>query len=241
MRDYFVIEKDPQTVASIKSVIDEFIDMRYIGVSHDFDEALNTVLKTSPDLIFINIDAKGLNAFELIREIKQYAKNNPTFVVLSESKAHAYEVFKLDIFDYILTPTNELSLRKCILKYKKKHPTDGSKVICLKSYKDYHYLNTDEILFLKADNNTTDFHLSDGSVVGAFKTLKTFGEVLPKNFMRIHKSYIINIDYISRIQYGKALCIIRKHAHQIPFTKTFMENVEQINTSLSRNVCVSMN
>jgi DNA-binding LytR/AlgR family response regulator len=222
-------------------VIDEFIEMRYTGSSNQFDEPLNIVLKTSPDLIFINIDLSKIKPFKLIREIQQYAKNIPTFVVLSASKEKAYEVFKQDIFDYILTPANELSLRKCILKYKKKHPTDCSKVICLKSYKDYHYLNTDEILFLKADNNTTDFHLSDGSVVGAFKTLKTYSDVLPANFKRIHKSYIINSDYISRIQYGKALCIIRKHAHQIPFTKTFMENVEQINSSLSRNVHVSMN
>ncbi len=225
----------------IKSVIDEFIDMRYMGSSSEYEEALNTVLKTSPDLIFLNIDAADIKPFELISEIQQYAKNKPSIVVLSATKDMAYEVFKQDIFDYLLTPANELAIRKCILNYKKKHPMTGSKVICLKSYKDYHYLNTDEILFLKADNNTTDFHLSDGSVVGAFKTLKTFTDILPKNFLRIHKSYIINSDYITRIQYGKALCIIRKHAHQIPFTKTFMDNVERINSSLSRNVCVSMN
>ena len=107
----------------------------------------------------------------------------------------------------------------------------SNETICLKSYKDYNYLNIENILYLKADNNTTDFYMDGGEIVGAYKTLKVFEELLPDSFYRIHKSYIINIKCVSRIHFGKSMCII-SNRHKIPFTKTFIENINTINKVL---------
>lgn len=142
-------------------------------------------------------------------------------------------------------------MQRSILRYQKTYPSSicekacpksqKCKTVCLKSNKDYQYLNTEKILFLKADNNTTDFHMKDGAIIGAYKTLKTFESTLPQNFLRIHKSYIINICYISRIHYGKSICIIKYPFCKIPFTKTFIKNIESINKSLTNNTFVVLN
>jgi DNA-binding LytR/AlgR family response regulator len=127
------------------------------------------------------------------------------------------------------------------LKFKKKHPFKSNKTICLKSYKDYQYLNLDEILFLRADNNTTDFHMNDGSVVNSFKTLKTYESILPKNFLRVHKSYIINSDYVSRVNFGSSKCTLKKHSQNVPFTKTYKDNVDFMINSLTPTTKVQLN
>nr|WP_262897541.1 LytTR family DNA-binding domain-containing protein [Mariniflexile gromovii] len=101
-------------------------------------------------------------------------------------------------------------------------------------------MNVDEILYLKADNNTTDFYMSDGTKISAYKTLKVFEDLLPKTFLRIHKSYIINRNCISRIHYGKSMCILNNE-HKIPFTKTFIENIDLINSALSHNTLITLN
>ena len=93
--------------------------------------------------------------------------------------------------------------RKTVLKLQYNFPIQFKRTICLKSYKDFQYLKTDEILFLKADNNTTDFYMSDGKVINAYKTLKTFEDILPNNFYRIHKSFIINKACITSKNYNK--------------------------------------
>ena len=120
------------------------------------------------------------------------------------------------------------------------YPTKSVETICLKSHKDFHYLNIKNILYLKADNNTTDFYMDDGKIIGAYKTLKVFENSMPKSFYRIHKSYIININCISRIQFGKWICII-KNQHKIPFTKTFLDNTIKMNEILSKNSLVVPN
>jgi DNA-binding LytR/AlgR family response regulator len=204
-------------------------------ISENIDDALNNLLKITPDIIFINIDNEYEKLVSFLFEMDQYSFKKSVFIAISATKDKAYEAIKYDFFDYLLLPITELSLRKCIIKYQKKHLAKINKTICIKSYKDYNYIDTDEILFLKADNNTTDFHMSDSSIISAFKTLKKFENVMPKNFLRIHKSYIINSNFISRIHYGKALCIIKNHSFQIPFTKTFLCNIDTINSVLSNN------
>ena len=102
-------------------------------------------------------------------------------------------------------------------------------IICVKSYGDYRYIDSRDILYLEADNNSTDIHLKDGEMVTAFKTLKHFENVLPTNqFLRIHNSYIIGINHVARIHTGNAVCFIKNSTIKLPFSKSYRDNVELI-------------
>jgi DNA-binding LytR/AlgR family response regulator len=104
-----------------------------------------------------------------------------------------------------------------------------SLVICIKSYGDYRYLDSDEILYFEADNNSTDIHLNNGEMITAFKTLKHFETVLPESqFLRIHNSYIINVDQVSRIHTGNTVCYIKNSTTKLPFSKSYKDNVDLI-------------
>ena len=97
-------------------------------------------------------------------------------------------MYEKQFYDYILKPVNDFELRKSIARLKLK-PKASSNKPCLKSYKDYRFVEMDEILFLKADNTSTDFFMDDGSTISAYKTLKSSESILPDNFTRIHKLY----------------------------------------------------
>lgn len=101
-------------------------------------------------------------------------------------------------------------------------------IICIKSYGYYRYINSNDICYLQADNNSTDIYLNTGEVVTAFKTLKHFEGVLSVPFARIHNSYIINRNYISRIHTGNALCYIKNTTVKIPFSKSYKGNIDSI-------------
>jgi DNA-binding LytR/AlgR family response regulator len=233
MRNYLIIEKDSKSVRSIKNVLEDYKEFNCIGISTTNTNAMNIILKENPDVVFFNIDNVIENPFEFTQELNLFNEGLPVFIAISSSKENIYEVIKTGFFDFLLSPIAELEIRKTILKILKKIPAQSRKTICLKSYKDYQYLKTDEILYLKADNNTTDFYMNDGNVVNAYKTLKTFENILPNNFHRIHKSYIINKNFISRIQFGKSTCSIKRNGHEVPFTKTYINSIKSINKSLS--------
>jgi len=116
------------------------------------------------------------------------------------------------------------------------NPTSSEKplIICVKSYGDYRFINADDICYLQADNNSTDIHLNNGEMITAFKTLKHFENVLNSPFVRIHNSYIVNIDYVSRIHTGNAVCYIKNTTTKLPFSKSYKENVDAILTSITK-------
>lgn len=101
-------------------------------------------------------------------------------------------------------------------------------ILCIKSYGDYRYIDTRDICYFQADNNSTDIHLNNGEMITAFKTLKHFEGVLPHPFSRIHNSYIVNRNYISRIHTGNAVCYIKNTTTKLPFSKSYKENVDII-------------
>jgi len=241
MNNYFIIESDRSVVNQILKNFENFPEFDCIGVSTDYSESIEIILKEMPNLVFLNIDETITNPFAIIKEISSYLNNTPEFIAISNSKEKAYKAIKNDFFDYLIIPLSEFEIRKSTLRFKKKYTTIDKRTICLKSYRDYQYLKTNEILFLKADNNTTDFHMKDGKTICAFKTLKTFEHMLPNNFLRIHKSYMVNIDYVSRINFGKFKCTIKKDNQKIPFTKTYFHNVDLLLKELSESTIVNPN
>ena len=229
MIKYLIIEKDVSTIDRIEFVLNEFLVFTCIGAVDTYENAMNLMLKESPALVFINTDNVLENAFQFIQEFKHFQDCCTQIVAISSSKDDAYSALKNGFLDFLLFPLTELDLRKAILKFQKKTKVNKLSTICIKSYKDYHYLLTKEILFLKADNNTTDFHMANDSVTTSFKTLKTYENVLPINFKRIHKSYIVNSSHVSRINFGKSVCTVKQGANKIPFTKTYLDKVNKMN------------
>jgi DNA-binding LytR/AlgR family response regulator len=73
----------------------------------------------------------------------------------------------------------------------------------------------------------------DGTVVPGYKTLKKYESILPENFLRIHRSYIINRDYIKRVQFGNQTCTLQTNQTKLPFTKSFIDNINLINSFYS--------
>lgn len=101
-------------------------------------------------------------------------------------------------------------------------------ILCIKSYGDYRYIDANDICYFQADNNSTDIHLNNGEMVTAFKTLKHFEGILTSPFTRIHNSYIVNRNYISRIHTGNTVCYIKNTTTKIPFSKSYKENIDLI-------------
>ena len=239
---YTIIDSDVSSNLRLQGHLDEYGDFLYLGQARNSADGLNSILKHLPDIVFIHLNDRSLEYFQMINELYQYVKDIPVLIGISHSKNYAYEALKNNFYDYWLLPYNEFDIRKTVLRLVKNMPREEeSHTLCLKSYKDFQYLDTDEILYLKADNNTTDFYMKDGSTISAFKTLKTFESRLPSNFIRVHQSYIINKNYVSRINYGKSICALKSNNTQLPFSKSYKENIDDLKKVLSKNTISTLN
>ncbi len=239
---YTIIDSEATSKLQLQHYLEDYGEFLCLGEARDSDEGLNLILKFTPDIVFINLNEQAHDYFGMVSELYQYLKSIPLIIGISKGKEYAYKAIKSNFFDYWLMPYNEFDIRKTMLKLKNHLPEKvATPTICLKSYKDFHYLDTNDILYLKADNNSTDFFMEDGRSISAFKTLKHFENQLPENFIRVHKSYIVNTNFVSRINYGKSYCYLKGKATQLPFSKSYKENIDGLKKALSKNVITPLN
>ncbi|MEM1339152.1 MAG: LytTR family DNA-binding domain-containing protein [Bacteroidota bacterium] len=239
---YVIINTDTSVNLQLQLVLQEYEDLYYTGTASTTDEALNLILKVLPDLIIVNLADQPDQMFGMVAQLHQYLDRCPLLIAVSSTKNLAYNAIKSGFYDYWLLPTSEFDVRKTVFKLRKQMPKEKlPTTLCLKTYNDYHYLDTNEILYLKADNNSTDFFMRDGKRISAYKTLKTFEELLPNNFIRIHQSYILNTQYVSRINFGKSTCSLRNIDNQLPFSKSYRDRIDELKTLLSKNAIRTLN
>lgn len=128
----------------------------------------------------------------------------------------------------MLFPLEKNEIRNVFLKLENLEQKQLTKKLCVRSNGDYHFLPLSDILYLKADNNTSDFYLQNGKIITGFKTMKHYENQLPVDFFRIHNSYIVNILYVSRINLSKSFCCLLDHSFKIPFSRTYKTQIDAI-------------
>ena len=184
------------------------------------------VLKVDKTIVFSGEDVSTQNK---VGSLPTFVFSNP--VSPKEEEPTDAQV-RPEFMPVAVTPvsTSDLSEDTGIIK---QHNDEKPLIICVKSYGDYRFIEAKDICYLQADNNSTDIHLYNGEMVTAFKTLKHFEGILSSPVVRIHNSYIVNIDYVSRIHMGNAVCYIKNTTHKLPFSKSYKENVDSIINSIT--------
>ena len=164
------------------------------------------------DVIFLDIAMPGENGFQLLNSLGLHSFK---VVFVTAYNEFALQAIKASAVDYILKPVNIDELRKAVEKVKLslnnplalehnqaliKHllETVGSKTppkkIALPQLGRINFIEVDDIVSLQADSNYTIIHMRDMQKLVISKTLKDFEELLDENqFVRIHKSYIVNL------------------------------------------------
>lgn len=254
---YIIIDDDAESILKTKTTASGFSELSFIASASNFQDGLNLVLEHQPELVFLEIDPKNTSSqlsLTFISELHRFFQEIPKIIVTTKLKDKAFDAIQYGVYDYLLKPVMQIDLRKTILKLNKANlelkntslqqepvsfviDNDTAEIpqhverpltICIKSYGDYRYLNAADICYFQADNNSTDIYLNTGEMITAFKTLKHFESILTYPFIRIHNSYVINRNYISRIHSGNSICYLKNSSKKIPFSKTYKANVDQI-------------
>ena len=160
---------------------------------------------------------KPVHRIDLVKSILKLKKS------IGEDEVYVVQNPVLDIVS-----KNSIEQAPTTIAEKQQSLAEQPLILCIKSYGDYRYIDARDICYFQADNNSTDIHLNNGEMVTAFKTLKHFEGVLSAPFARIHNSYIVNRNYISRIHTGNAVCYIKNTTTKIPFSKSYKEKIDLI-------------
>lgn len=182
------------------------------------DTGVLAVKTHEPDLVFLDIQMPEKNGFELF---KSFDVINFEVIFVTAFNQFAIKAIKRSALDYLLKPINPLELSEAVKKFEKKNERNFAQKklslllenlnvndqnvskIAFSTPEGFELIHTNQILYCKAESNYCCVKKIDGLTKLATKTLKYVEELLPPHcFKRIHKSYVINLNYV--VRYHKA-------------------------------------
>ncbi|MCX6319083.1 MAG: LytTR family DNA-binding domain-containing protein [Bacteroidetes bacterium] len=216
-----LIYVDDSEIDTIKfeTVISNFKEVEVLGTFINADEAFEFCCINKPDLALIDIVIPGgNNGIWLAQKLKEI---NVPFGFISSYDNYAYEAFKINALHYLPRPVTALAIRELLDRYNAymdDNDTDTSplspdtlgpggypKRIYVNTQKQILIIQLDDVTYVEAEGSYTNFHMADGKVIVSGKNLKKYSDQIEMNpdFIRIHRSYIINQSHLESINKRK--------------------------------------
>ncbi len=198
MATCIIIDDEPLSRDVLKKYIADVKDLEIVAECRDAIEAIHQLNKSPVDMIFLDINMPGLSGISFARSLTL----SPLIIFTTAYPEYAVEGFDLNALDYLVKPYSFERFMKAINKALKKlqdnENTDGSeRKILLKADKKLYAVEFSSIRIIEGQGDYIRITLDDKKLV-VHDTIKNILGSLPDNqFMRIHKSYVINLRKIA--------------------------------------------
>ncbi len=223
-----IVDDEPEARDVLANLLADFSDLEVLSKDTSVDEALQSVQKHQPDLIFLDIQMPGKDGFELVRKLKG-GSTIPTVIFITAYDQFAIEAIRHAAFDYLLKPVDIDELKASIQRYKdqvRDHAPLSRIENLLQALQEEKirfstrsgtlYLNPSDIVYCQAGGNYSDLHLADGEQQTVTMNIGRLEELLPPaRFSKINRSVIVNRQYLSEIRRKERVCTLKTKAGEI--------------------------
>ncbi|MDC8003108.1 LytTR family DNA-binding domain-containing protein [Aureisphaera galaxeae] len=206
-----------------------------IGEAEDRTSIHKVLSENKPDVVFMDIQLGAISIFDVLNELDQI---DFKIIFVTAFDEYAIKGYQYDAIDYLLKPVDPKRLIKVVDKVKNLLENTPAKEDILADFKSFyskvmegpkisitdskgvHVVNVSDILYCTSDGNYTTFLMADEKEIIISKNLKYFEEKLSEyNFIRIHKSYLVNIDKISFIIKEHGGSVVMKNGKSLPISR----------------------
>ena len=201
-----IVEDEPLAQQTLLDFAKEFSRLEIVGIAPDGLTAVRLIDETKPQLIFLDVQIPEISGVEVLRRIKY----QPFIIFTTAFDDYALTAFEFEAIDYLQKPFGLERFRQTVERLERRFDNQPNKTdtgksepmrrIFVRDRRGLVPLATDEIVWLKADDDYTVIYTANKTfLVGT--NLKDFAAKLnPAKFLRVHRSAVVNLDCINRIE-----------------------------------------
>lgn len=207
-----LIEDEAPIRLILRKMIEKNDGFEVVAEADSFANTMQEFAKYKPDVVFVDVDLNGDSGLECAKVLVEL---NPKLKVIfatahSEYMANAFEIYA---FDYLVKPFDMERLNKTLSRIKAEVATteevaehtldsDNDRLL-IKGKEQLSFVTKSDIIMIERIDSATNIHTKEENYKTSI-SLSDIEQKLPTNFMRCHKSYIINTSMISKIEpYGR--------------------------------------
>jgi two-component system LytT family response regulator len=205
----------------------DYPGIEIVGKATDVDEAVEFTVLYKPELVMLDVQMPGKDGFSYLEELRQ-RKLNPGIIFVTAHEDYAIRAIRNAAFDYLLKPVKREELHAAIERYsehmKEARESDFALLmsllnksrperIRLNTRTGYFFVDPTDVIFIEASGNYSLIRLATGKTETSSLSLGNLENVVHNNsFIRISRSFIINMNYVSRVDRRTNICYLEHNS-----------------------------
>lgn len=239
MSTCIIIDDEPLARSIVVEYLMSYPEIKILAECSDGFEGMKAIQQLQPDIVFLDVQMPKINGFELLELID----NPPAIIFTTAFDEYALKAFESNAIDYLLKPFNKERFDKSIQKFKSNlipkinteqlqmpvSPTVQNRIV-VKVDGKIKIIPTVDIQYIEANGDNVKIMTNEGSF-SKNKTMSFFEEQLSANdFVRIHRSYLVNVALVSRIDaYDKESHLaVLSSGIQLPVSKSGYQRLKEL-------------
>ena len=210
-----IVDDESLARESLKSALEPFEDIEVIGEYSNGFEAVRGVQRLKPDLLFLDIRMPKLDGFDVVELLE---KDTPAIIFVTSYDEYALRAFEAEALDYLLKPVKGERLQKTVERVRERLQGKNSRSfetfidkhrdslaplsrILIRSGTDVVIVPVNDIIYLEAQDDYVKIYTQQEKSFLKSTRMSRLEKMLdPRHFCRIHRSYILNINYLKKIE-----------------------------------------
>ena len=231
-----IIDDEQKDRENIRMLLDSYCpQVEIIGEANDRSSVLSVLTEMKPDLVFMDIQLGAISIFDVLNELSGF---DFKIVFVTAFDKYAIQGYQYDAIDYLLKPVDPKRLIQVVDKTSRLKDQFKSKESIVNDFKELyskitetpkisitdakgvHVVKAIDVVYCVSDGNYTTFVMTDETEIVISKNLKHFESKLQNfNFLRIHKSYLVNLDHIDFLIKEQGGSVIMKNGKSLPISR----------------------
>jgi len=240
-----LVDDEPRGLTSLEKLLQlNCPEITVLRCCENAEDAAQSIATLKPDLIFLDVAMPGRSGFDLLRSLPEI---HFEIIFVTAYNHFMTQAFRFSAVDYLLKPVEEDLLIEAVQRaagrieeksgfqqletflYNAKqqhHPTKLK--LCIPSIKGFQVIDISDIIYCEASSNYTNFHFADRPIICASKPIHEYEALLEdSHFIRIHKSYLVNIDHIKEYLRGEGGSVLLDSGQELEVSRRKKEVLMQ--------------
>jgi DNA-binding LytR/AlgR family response regulator len=200
-----------------------------IFVKQTLSRALEFIKEHSIDLCFLDLNLNGKDGFELLKEVTSYSFHT---IVVSANVHRAIDAFDFGVLDFVSKPFEKDRIELALSRFLDQNSKNNKqlKFLSFRKMGQIKTLPVVDVKYIQGAGNYCDVHTINGKMEVVDKSLERLSQLLPEQFFRVHRSYIINLELVDSALHsgGGKYEVNLKSGEVIPVSRSLYKSLQQI-------------
>ena len=212
-----IVDDEPLAVRLLESYVEKTPDLQLLASFTNSIKAINAIKERKPDLLFLDIQMPNIDGMELAHSLPEETR----VVFTTAFKEYAFESYEVNALDFLLKPVRYNKFLSAVEKARKLHEQPQNTqpqqppTLFIRVDGEWRSITVNDIIYVNGMKDYVMFYLDDEpKPLITHLTMKAVEEMLPSaQFLRVHRSYIVAIDKIRKVDRNDCIYIGNEVIH----------------------------